>query len=994
MKTESLTFQDGVARLQSYWSDQGCLIWQPHNVEVGAGTMNPATFLQVIGPEPWNVAYFEPSIRPDDARYGENPNRMGRHHQMQVILKPDPGDPQQLFLESLRALGIDLARHDIRFVEDNWEAPALGAWGLGWEVWLDGLEITQFTYFQQAGSLDLDPVSVEITYGLDRILMAIQDARHFRDLRWSKRVSGVHVQSQMEIQTSRYYFESADVDRLRQLYDLYEAEALHALDSGLAFVAHDYLLKCSHAFNVLDARGAVGVTERAAYFGRMRRVARAVAEVQRQSREELGHPLLQDGPWIAGTGSAAAEAASAEVDIAALPTGPADFLLEVGTEELPVADLDLVQGVLRDRVPQLLNELRLDHGAVTVLGTPRRSAVLVSGLAPRQADVETYVVGPPVAAAYDSEGVPTKAAEGFARSAGVSVDELAVEERGGQERIAALKKELGRPAAEVLAPVLPQLLAGMTFERSMRWNSSGQSFSRPVRWLACLHGEAVVPVEFAGLVADRLTRGTRPAGSPVLSLARADDYIKLMMTHGIEVDAARRRSIVLEQVKACAAQIGGQVADDPDLVNEVANLVEQPCAILGAFDEKYLDLPAQVLTTVMKKHQRYFPVVDDAGELKAAFVTVLNGAGLDEDAVRHGNEAVVRARFADAAYFWERDKTQSLDDFTPRLATLTFQSDLGSVLDKVRRLEEIAPALGQRLGIAEDDSHLVARAAALSKSDLATEMVVDFTSLQGIMGREYAGLSGEPVEVADAIYEQYLPRGADALADRLDSLVGLFAVGVKPTGTTDPYALRRAALGVTSILVYRELEIDLKWAVDVAAAAQPVDVSDADKTEVLEFLARRLEGQLRDAGHPADVVAAVLARQAADPAAAAGAVRALEQHVARDDWQTTLDAYARCARIVRDRDDGRTEVDAGKFERPAEHVLFDAFEAAVENLDAKDLNEVLHVLAALAPAIHTYFDEVLVMDEAPELRENKLSMVRRIADVPAFAADMSKLEGF
>jgi len=629
MTTDSVIFQDAVARLERFWADRGCLIWRPHNVEVGAGTMNPATFLQVLGPEPWNVAYFEPSIRPDDSRYGENPNRMGRHHQLQVILKPDPGDPQGLFVDSLAVLGVDLARHDIRFVEDDWESPALGAWGLGWEVWLDGLEITQFTYFQQAGSMDLDPVSVEITYGLDRILMALQDVRHFKDLRWSDRVRGEDIQLQLEVEASRYYFEIADVGRLHQLFDLYETEAEHAIGAGLVYPAHDYVLKCSHAFNVLDTRGAVGVTERARFFARMRRLARDVAEAYVAARSERGFPLLdEDRPWLAGADDAAGPEPQADLPAAiAPPAEGAAFLLEVGTEELPGGDLDAALRVLVERIPPLLGELRLGHGAVRVMGTPRRLAVLVEELDACQADVETEVVGPPAKAAFDEAGQPTAAAEGFARSAGVSVDELAIVERGGQKRMAATKREAGRPASEVLSEALPGLLGGLPFSRSMRWNAGGQSFSRPVRWLVAMHGNAVVPLTFAGLEAGRTTRGLRPVGSPLLALAAAGDYRKLMRTHGIEVDPDARRSEIVRQVGALAEEVGGHVSEDPGLVQEVANLVEQPHAIRGRFEPRFLELPAAVLTTVMKEHQRYFPVVGNAGELQPYFITVANGAG-------------------------------------------------------------------------------------------------------------------------------------------------------------------------------------------------------------------------------------------------------------------------------------------------------------------------------------------------------------------------------
>ena len=276
---QSLDFQSIIMKLQQFWADQGCLIWQPYYSQVGAGTMNPATFLRVLGPEPWNVAYVEPSVRPDDGRYGENPNRLQQHYQFQVILKPDPGNPQEIYLKSLEAIGIDPRQHDIRFVEDNWESPALGAWGLGWEVWLDGQEITQFTYFQQAGGQVLEPVSVEITYGLDRIAIALQKVRSFRDIQWSSTRTAGDVNLMGEQEHSKYYFELADVDRLREMFKLFEQEANAALDAGLVLPAHDYILKCSHTFNILDTRGAIGVTERQAFFGRMRDLARRTAEL-------------------------------------------------------------------------------------------------------------------------------------------------------------------------------------------------------------------------------------------------------------------------------------------------------------------------------------------------------------------------------------------------------------------------------------------------------------------------------------------------------------------------------------------------------------------------------------------------------------------------------------------------------------------------------------------------------------------------------------------
>ena len=369
-----LSFQDIILRLLAYWKDQGCLVQQPYNVQVGAGTMNPATALRVLGPEPWNVVYVEPSIRPDDGRFGDNPNRMQMHHQLQVILKPDPGNPQELYLQSLEAIGIDPRQHDIRFVEDNWESPALGAWGLGWEVWLDGQEITQFTYFQQAGGQSLDPVSVEITYGLDRIALALQGLESVWSMEYGAGIPYGDLLLASEIEHCRYYFEVADVEALKAVYDTYEREAKRCLEASLVIPAHDYNLKCSHLFNVLDTRGAIGVTERANYFRRMRNVARDVSALYIAQRQEQDYPLLHRGLGQEPTTDVPAqtsEAVFASTGPQPLDRGPGQaFVLEIGSEELPAADLTAALTQLCTAMPALLTELRLDYDTVEITGRP------------------------------------------------------------------------------------------------------------------------------------------------------------------------------------------------------------------------------------------------------------------------------------------------------------------------------------------------------------------------------------------------------------------------------------------------------------------------------------------------------------------------------------------------------------------------------------------------------------------------------------------------
>ena len=416
--TTALNFQQVILKLHEYWAAQDCLIWEPYNVQVGAGTGNPATTLRVLGPEPWRVAYVEPSVRPDDGRFGENPNRMQKYYQYQVILKPEPGNPQELYLASLEALGIRQREHDIRFVEDNWESPALGAWGLGWEVWLDGQEITQFTYFQQAGGMTLDPVSVEITYGIERIVLALQGKDSAWDIDWLDGVSYGDVMFSDEVEHCRYYFDVANVAALKAVYDTYEREYAQALEGEALIAAYDYVLKCSHLFNVLDTRGAIGVTERANYFRRMREMTRTIAKEYVAKREELGHPLMKMADKWRGAPLQTAR------ELPAPPTEAADVLIEIGVEEMPADDVAAVLKQVQAMAPALFDELRLNHSGIDVYATPRRIVVVAREVAPRQRDEEFVAKGPPADRAYDADGAPTRAAHGFARGKGVDVADL------------------------------------------------------------------------------------------------------------------------------------------------------------------------------------------------------------------------------------------------------------------------------------------------------------------------------------------------------------------------------------------------------------------------------------------------------------------------------------------------------------------------------------------------------------------------------------------
>lgn len=754
-----------------------------------------------------------------------------------------------------------------------------------------------------------------------------------------------------------------------------------------------------------------------------------VAKAFVEQRERLEFPLLKYMPERATTDHRPMTAAS-------ISSAPGQtFLLEIGSEELPSHDVSDVLVYLKEAAPKFFESLRLSYDRLQVYATPRRQVILVEGLAARQADLAEVVRGPSAKAAFDAEGKPTKAAEGFARSKGVNVAALEVREMDGGQYVVATIRQEGRPASEALAGALPEFIRTITFGKSMRWLASAQVgeavaktiYSRPIRWLVALLGEAIVPFEFAGLTSQRTTRGLRPEGSPDIELTSAATYLATMQAHRIMVDPDQRRAEIKRQLEAVAAQAGGHVPDEPVLLEEVTHLVEQPTAFLGNFEAKYLDLPEAVLVTVMKKHQRYFPVVKQAAgsALLPHFIGVRNGGADHLDSVRRGNEGVLRARYADAEFFFKADSEKKLEEFLPRLDTLIFQEKLGSMLDKSKRLELLAPQIGERLQLTAAEIKTTERAARLCKADLASHMVVELTSLQGMMGYEYAKRSGETEAVARAIVEHYYPQTklphdqisppglALNLANRLDSLCGLFAVGKAPSGSADPFALRRDALALVTNLLERGAGFSISEGLRLAAKLMPVEVAEAARLETAEFVKRRLEGVLKEEYNlPHDIVQAVLAERGDNPWLALSAARELAkatvtleiraseslsvaENVAAYLWTDILNAYARCARIVRGIEH-RYTVQPELFTESAEKELYEAYQKARASLSpGSSMTAIIEALRdILVEPINAFFDKVMVMAENEKIRQNRLALLQDIRDLTKGYADFSELQGF
>lgn len=686
-----------------------------------------------------------------------------------------------------------------------------------------------------------------------------------------------------------------------------------------------------------------------------------------------------------------------------------DLLIEVGTEELPPKALTTLANALADGMVRRLHEAGLAPSGHTVYATPRRLAVLVQGVAERQPDREVERRGPAVSAAFDDEGRPNKALEGFARSCGVAVDELQelVTDKGAWMVYRA--RQAGQPAQGLIPDMLRAALDELPIPKRMRWGAGEAAFVRPVHWIVLLFGSEVIDAEIYGVRTGHRTRGHRFHHPAPLPVPAPGDYAALLEGVGhVIVDFAARRAMIKAQVEAAACDLRGRAVLDPDLLDEVTALTEWPRVVTGNFEPRFLAVPKEALISTMQGNQRYFPVLDEAGELLPHFIAVANIDSRNPDAVREGNERVIRPRFADAEFFWNEDRKQPLASRLESLKTVVFQQRLGTLYDKTERITRLARHIAGLMGA---DMERAARAALLAKCDLMTGMVGEFPELQGIMGRYLARHDGEHAEVAQALDEVYMPRRAGdelpatgvgqalALAERLDTLVGIFAIGQGPTGAKDPFALRRAALGVLRILIERELDLDVHALLAFAAEGlqSRVDAKAVVET-VFDFMLERLRAYAQDRGIRIDVFEAVLATRPVRPLDFERRMQAVNDFLALPQAESLSAANKRIANILK-KVEGElpSRIDTALLQDPAERALANHVEVIEAELAplfaAGDYTAALGRLAHLREAVDAFFDGVMVMAEDAALRANRLALLNRLRALFLRVADISVLGG-
>lgn len=683
-----------------------------------------------------------------------------------------------------------------------------------------------------------------------------------------------------------------------------------------------------------------------------------------------------------------------------------DLILEIGVEEIPSAPLYAAITQIEKAAEAALAEARLGYASVEVYGSPRRLTLMVAALEERQEDRNLRERGPAIKAAFDEDGNPTRAAEGFARGKGVDVTDLERVEDENGAYVYAVIDEKGEDASAVLPDILRELVAGIDWPKSMRWGSGEVRFTRPVRWLLALFGGEVVEFEFAGLTSDRLTWGHRFLAENPISLPAAEEYELAMERGKVAFDQNDRADFIRQGIDAVAASLEGSPVVPEKVFAEVVNLVEYPTVAAGHFDEEFLEVPREILETAMESHQRYFPVEAPDGSLMSAFIVVHNGDPERTEEIIAGHERVIRARLADASFFYREDLSRSLESYVADLGGIVFQEKLGTLGAKAERIEALAEKLA---GLAGADPGVVAeatRGAHLCKADLVTHAVIEFPSLQGVMGRYYAQAAGESEAVADAIVEHYRPRFAGdtlpvtpagaivSVADKLDTMVGIFAIGMPPTGSADPYALRRGALGILGIIV-NGLGITLDEAIAAAIEGYRESLEFSPEeigTAIKEFIVGRLEVVMRDGGHAYDTVAAVLAVANDDPADALSRCDALTGFREREEAADLSVAFSR-AKNLADPDLGTlADVELmGPEEAALADALSEAEHATATSLAAKDYPAALGVLAQLRAPIDEFFDAVLVMDEDERLQQNRLKLLNRFVAVFMQVADFDEL---
>lgn len=1014
-----MNFQDMIQTLNRYWANEGCVIRQGYDLEVGAGTFNPATFLASLGPEPCKTAYVEPCRRPTDGRYGENPNRLQHYYQYQTILKPSPDNIQDLYLESLRVLGLDVDKHDIRFVHDDWESPTLGASGLGWEVWLDGMEITQFTYFQQVGGVALKPITGEITYGLERIATYIQKVDSVFDITWVDGVTYRDIHHHSEREFSQYNFEIANTEFNSQAFGAYELEAKRCLEKKLVLPAYDMVMKASHVFNMLDARGAISVTERMGYILRIRELASLVAVEYIETRRILNFPLLKNKTDMAHTVKPTGGSAVLVDDEVAFNAGEmVPFVCEIGCEELPATFVPKGMNSFKSLLEKFLTDEKIEFSGMAVWGTPRRVTVYIEKLQAGKAAQEDVKKGPPLNLAYDETGILSKMGVGYAKKTNISLpaksellenpagSAVFVQEFQGKPFVFSRIKTEAISTAKLLTENLPGMVAKIDYPKKMRWGEGDFEYARPIRWILCLLDRRVLSFKVGNVTSGSITYGHPVFAKEAVQVLSANDYVSVLAERKVIVDPEARKSLILNELDKITADTW-QIPYQQKVLAEVLFLVEYPFLVLTEFPDRFLTVPKELLISEMVEHQKYFAITKKNGDLINRFVITANNQ--PSATIEDGNRKVLVARLSDGEFMFLADQKIRLLDRLDQLKEMTFIKGLGSMADKVDRIKQHVKVL---LNYVPCDESLANMTAQLCKSDLTSKVVYEFPELQGVMGKYYAKIQNQPDDVAQGIEEHYWPLGSKeqlpqsqtgiivSLADKIDNLLACFGTGKIPGASSDPFALRRQTLGIIRMVIEHKLRIPIFVVLESCLsnfAGLTTRKHEAVVADLRRFFIKRIETVFTNYALAPDEIAASLTQEFADIYDLFERINALREFRKGDAFANLCGVYKRCNNLL-NKNQELSELDETLFEKDAEKAIF-AKLREIEPLIAALMKKQLYYdsytkLAEIWPYLDRLFDVgsgVKIMDDDPVLRKNRLALLRQITSFFAILLDFSKI---
>jgi glycyl-tRNA synthetase len=896
-------------------------------------------------------------------------------------------------------------------VHDDWESPTLGAWGLGWEVWLDGMEILQFTYFQACGGQTLKPITAEITYGTERVARYLQKVESSFDLHWNDSLTYGDIYHRNEQEWSQYNFEHASTEMWFRHFQDYENEAKRLIGLNLPLPAYDFVLKASHAFNMLEARRFFSVTERTGYIARIRDLARLVAEEYLASRELQGFPLLK-----------ASERPSQPLVVP--PIAPAlrqvtsgqtaDFLLEIGSEELPATFVPMGMRNLEKNLRQLLEKEKIAHGAVKVYGTPRRLAIAIADVALARAAESVDRRGPALSQAFDASGHLTKAGEGFFRSVGMTapdyaalvagkIPHVAIREVKGERHLVVQLHTPARPTAEILAEALGKLIANLEFPKRMRWGDGDILYARPLRWIVALLGQHIVPFAVHDLVSGRVSRGHRQRAPGEITIAHARDYLPRLREFQVLADVDERQASIESQLQQLEKKLNGQVLARERVMPQVVHLVECPTLLHADFNADFLQVPPEVLISEMVEHQKYFPLGNADGTLRNLFVITADTVPTDE--IRQGNQKVLSARLFDGSFLYQQDLKTPLTTFNDKLKQMTYQKDLGTVFEKVERLIAHVTTFHRFLPLGDLGS--AKRAALLCKADLSSEMVGEFPELQGTIGRTYALAHGETPTVAQAIEEHWMPKGEGAalpasptgtllsLAERFDNILGCFAVGLQPTSSSDPYGLRRQMLGIVRMLIQGKHHLPLDQVLKECFSHFPKRYPEMVAAEVQAFITSRIKTVFLEYQFRKDEIEASLAQTVSDIYDTFLRIDALHRFRATSPhFPLLFEVYKRAK--------GQLQGQSAKafrrelLQEPAEKALDELLTQTERQvqvlLKQRDYGKAYELMAELQPALAQLFLDVKILADEVKIRDNRIALLQRVFALFAQLLDFDKIQ--